>query len=856
MPTERIDIIINERGSRRVRRNIREIGSEARRAHGGVSLLQSALLGIGGTLVIRQLAQIADSYTNIQNRLRVVTNGSRELTTVTGELFGVANRTRNEFEATVTIYQRLAAASGDLGTSQQQLLNFTESLNQAVTISGATAEEARGALIQLSQGIAATELRGQELRSVLEQLPFVAQVIADHFDVARGSLIKLGEQGKISAGAILEAFRNAREEIGERFARLIPTLSQSFTVFRNNLVGYIGRANESLGITQTLSIALIGLSENLDTISMGVQTLAFVLGVTLARRAIPAAITGIRALTVAIIANPIGAIATALTTVAALLFGFRNSLKLTEDSAVTLGDVFASTGSVILGILQPAIDELLGLFKSLSEFLGVTLTFDLKGILTFFALIGDRAIGVFNAVHTVFTGLPSIVANVVESSINRVIRGFNFLFNSIKENVNAFSTSLGLGDVIIGGGIQESNLFQGAFERTVSEATRAFEGTTTFRNTLDEILGGAERRAQERLTRQRAEQGRADLTQAGTGRFQARAGDVSLGGFIDSLTTETRLLQLNSEERMIQETLIKAADVAKRQLTITEIRFIEATVRQNVALRAEADLFNEIVGPARDYETQLGALARLLEQGRITSEQFRTAQQSLRVEFLQTQTGLADGVERFFLQLQINAMDTASQVEMALTNAFQSIGNAFADFVTGAGLSFRNLVRTILADLARLAANRAFVQIFGALASGIAAGAGSAASSGTVNQAALQSSLSFQAGGLVRGPGTGVSDSVPSLLSNGEFVVNAAATRNNLALLNRINQGQGGGTTIVQGGPVTVVFEGTPEDGQLTPEQAAEIGAEVRMIAQREAAQVFTEEQRPGGRLFGSGRAA
>ena len=48
-----------------------------------------------------------------------------------------------------------------------------------------------------------------------------------------------------------------------------------------------------------------------------------------------------------------------------------------------------------------------------------------------------------------------------------------------------------------------------------------------------------------------------------------------------------------------------------------------------------------------------------------------------------------------------------------------------------------------------------------------------------------------------------------------------------------------------------MVFESAPEDGQLTPEQAAEIGAEVRMIAQREAAQVFTEEQRPGGRLFG-----
>ena len=146
MPTERIDIVINERGSRRVRRNIREIGSDARRAHSGVSLLQTALLGIGGTLVVRQLAQLADAYTNIQNRLRVVTTGTGELVAVTESLFGISNRTRVEFEATAQIYQRLAAASQDLGSSQQELLNFTESLNQAVTISGATAEEAQGSV--------------------------------------------------------------------------------------------------------------------------------------------------------------------------------------------------------------------------------------------------------------------------------------------------------------------------------------------------------------------------------------------------------------------------------------------------------------------------------------------------------------------------------------------------------------------------------------------------------------------------------------------------------------------------------------------------------------------------------------
>ena len=865
MPTERIDIVINERGSRRVRRNIREIGSDARRAHGGVSLLQTALLGIGGTLVVRQLAQLADAYTNIQNRLRVVTTGTGELVAVTESLFGISNRTRVEFEATAQIYQRLAAASQDLGSSQQELLNFTESLNQAVTISGATAEEAQGALVQLSQGIASTELRGQELRSVLEQLPFVAQVIADHFDVARGSLIKLGEQGKISAGAILEAFRNAREEIGERFARIIPTISQSFVVFRNNLVGYIGRVNESLGITRVLSQLIIGLSGNLDTVGMAAQSLAFILGVVLARRAIPTLISAVRALTVAVVSNPLGALATAAVAITSVLVGFRNSIRVTSESAATLGDVFAATGNLILSVLRPAIDELLSLFRSLSEFLGETLTFDFKGILTFFALIGDRAIGLYDAVSQVFVRLPLLVGEVIENELNRVIRGFNYLFESIKAGINDFSSSLGFGDVIVGGGIQESDFFQGAFERTVENARQAFDRPTIFRDTTDLILQGAEQRAQERLARQRAEQdrqGQVDLTQGSAGRQVPRPGDIALQAYSAGLVRENQLLRLNSEERTIQEALFKAEDIAKRTLTATETRFIESIVRQNVALQTESDLFEEITGPARDYETQISALVSLLQRGRITSDEFTTAQRNLRNEFLQTQTDLGSGVERFFLQLQIDAMDTASLVQSALTNAFRAAGDAFADFVTGAGISFRGLVRSILADLARLAAQQAFLRLFGPLLSAGVSGAGASVASSPSSVIAatsnLPNALGGQTGGLVSGPGSGTSDSIPIRLSNGEFVVNAAATQNNLALLNRINQGQGsgGGTTIVQGGPVNVVFESAPEDGQLTPEQAAQIGAEVRAIAQQEAAQVFTEEQRPGGRLFGSRRAA
>jgi len=57
----------------------------------------------------------------------------------------------------------------------------------------------------------------------------------------------------------------------------------------------------------------------------------------------------------------------------------------------------------------------------------------------------------------------------------------------------------------------------------------------------------------------------------------------------------------------------------------------------------------------------------------------------------------------------------------------------------------------------------------------------------------------FAPGGPVFGSGTGTSDSIPAMLSNGEFVVNANATAKNRSLLEQINSGNasaGGGNTI------------------------------------------------------------
>lgn len=278
MATERITIVVEEKGTRVVKRRIGDIGDSATLSAKGVDLLKRSLVTLGAGYVVRELIRTADAFTNLQNRLRLATSGTAELNAVTRELLAISNRTRTSLEDNAELFNRVALSVREMGISQQDVLNFTESLNQAILISGANAQEARMGIIQLSQALASGRLQGDELRSVMEQLRAVSQVIANELGVTRGELKKMGEEGKISSEIIVKAFMNAREELAERFTKVIPTVGQAWQVLRNSVVAYIGEANTAIGATQSLSRVMIVLANNLDIVIRS----AIVLGATFA----------------------------------------------------------------------------------------------------------------------------------------------------------------------------------------------------------------------------------------------------------------------------------------------------------------------------------------------------------------------------------------------------------------------------------------------------------------------------------------------------------------------------------------------------------------------------------------------
>lgn len=233
-----------ERSGNRADKATRRFGKGARSTATQLNKLRVAAVGfvgaIGGAAALRSIVRASDAYTNLRSQLRLVTESQEELNQVYEQTFRLAQDTRQDLEGTVNLYARLARSTDALGLSNEDLLTITQAVNQSFVISGASAEEAAGAVRQLSQGMASGTLRGEELNSVMENSPRLARAIADQLGVTIGELRQLGADGEITAEAISTALIGAADDIEREFQTMERTVGQAMQQLRNDVLNALG----------------------------------------------------------------------------------------------------------------------------------------------------------------------------------------------------------------------------------------------------------------------------------------------------------------------------------------------------------------------------------------------------------------------------------------------------------------------------------------------------------------------------------------------------------------------------------------------------------------------------------------
>lgn len=204
-----------------------------------------------------------------------------------------------------------------------------------------------------------------------------------------------------------------------------------------------------------------------------------------------------------------------------------------------------------------------------------------------------------------------------------------------------------------------------------------------------------------------------------------------------------------------------------------EISLIGKT-REEIEKLTLVRLWDRQIAKAREEGAPLESID-LLERGKAEGMSNLSKMQKARTD---SDNNWRGGIESG-LKSYIDSFGTMRQaMENATVQTFDKMGDALADFVATGKLDFRSLTVSILQDLSKMLIKMA---LFNAMKAAMGAwGGGGFRDGGMVQQ--------FSNGGAVWGAGTSTSDSIPALLSNGEFVVNAAATRRHRALLEAVNQ--------------------------------------------------------------------
>ncbi|HDU1551251.1 TPA: tape measure protein [Klebsiella pneumoniae] len=257
-----------------VNRTERSIGSMERT----MSSLSGVAKGLLAALSVQQVASYADAWTELNNKVANSVRTGETQAEVMQRIFDVSQATQSSLNGTATLYARLERGTRTYNTSAEDLVRLTTIINQGFAVSGATAQEAENAIIQLSQGIASGVLRGEEFNSVSEQGSRLMVALADSMGVSIGQLRAMAAQGQLTTDVVVKGLLSQGDVIGKEFANTTVSIAKGLQVAGNNVTKFFGENSTVKSFAAGFRDSVITISENLETLSSVLLVVAGIMG--------------------------------------------------------------------------------------------------------------------------------------------------------------------------------------------------------------------------------------------------------------------------------------------------------------------------------------------------------------------------------------------------------------------------------------------------------------------------------------------------------------------------------------------------------------------------------------------------
>ena len=244
--------------------------------------MKTALAGIGIGAGLAEIIKMADEYAKFTAQLRLASTSAADYAASYDAVKRIAKASQQDLASTGVLYARIANGTRELGTTQKQVADITETVNLALRVSGATATESASAQLQLSQAFASGTLRGEEFNAVNEAAPRLMDALAHGMGVGKGALKGLATEGVITSSIMANVLPKALESLREE-SKKIQTISGAFTNLKSEMLEFFGIQAQANGTVAMVTGAIDLLSKNLGALVIVLKTLtAYQIGTWLA----------------------------------------------------------------------------------------------------------------------------------------------------------------------------------------------------------------------------------------------------------------------------------------------------------------------------------------------------------------------------------------------------------------------------------------------------------------------------------------------------------------------------------------------------------------------------------------------
>lgn len=255
------------RDQRQVEGALRATENAGSRLQANFNALAVAVKILAVAIAAVKAAEKADEMRLLGARVEVAAGSVDKGVEAMNRLVQISRNTQTAVVGNVEVFNRLNQSLLQMGGTQNDTLNLTDLLAKAIRVSGASAVEAKSAMLQFGQALGSGKLAGDELRSLLENAPYLMQQLAAGIGKPVGELKKLGEQGKLTADVVVAALTKSAEKINADFAKFPQTVSGGFQLVQDAAARLNEKMDQASGKSAALAGAAQGLAQVLDTLT-------------------------------------------------------------------------------------------------------------------------------------------------------------------------------------------------------------------------------------------------------------------------------------------------------------------------------------------------------------------------------------------------------------------------------------------------------------------------------------------------------------------------------------------------------------------------------------------------------------